>query len=99
MNCRFDLADLDRKAGDWASAAAGYEEALAFYRATGIALNSALALQRLGYTAAGAGDQEQARRYYEESLALFTRIGSPSAAEVRAELEQLDAKPRSEPSS
>jgi tetratricopeptide (TPR) repeat protein len=91
MNCYFGLADLDRQAEDWPAAAAKYAQALDYYRAIGMAFNVALALQRLGHTAAGAGDVEQARRCYQESLEIFTRIGSPMAKEVQANLDGLAA--------
>lgn len=42
-----------------------------------MAFNTALALQRLGYTARGAGDIDQARRCFGEALDIFQRIGSP----------------------
>ncbi len=90
-NCYFGLADIERYEKSWAAAAAGYERALHFYRSAGMAFNIALALQRLGYTARGAGDVEQARRYFEEALAIFQRIGSPSAGSAQRDLETLDS--------
>lgn len=90
-NCYFGLADVDRFEKSWTAASAGYEKALAFYRSAHMAFNSALALQRLGYTARGAGDIDQARRYFEEALDIFQRIGSPRAASVQRDLEALAA--------
>ena len=90
-NCDFGLADVDRFEKSWAAAAVGYERALAFYRSAGVAFNTALALQRLGYTARGAGDIGQARRYFGEALDIFQRIGSPLTASAQRDLEALDA--------
>lgn len=88
-NCHFGLADIDRREESWAAAAAGYERALAYCRSAGMPFNIALALQRLGYTARGAGDIDQARRYFEEALAIFRRIGSPLASSAQNDLDAL----------
>jgi tetratricopeptide (TPR) repeat protein len=90
INCYFGLADLDRHGERWEAAEEKYREALSYYEETGMAFNAALALQRLGYTAEGAGEHLQARDYYQAALELFERIGSPQAESVRADLETLE---------
>jgi tetratricopeptide (TPR) repeat protein len=89
-NCIFGLADLDRQDGRWETAEQKYRQALDYYQATGMAFNAALALQRLGHTAKDTGDRAQARDYYQAALDLFTQIGSPTAKQVRADLESLE---------
>lgn len=88
-NCYLGVADIDRCEESWAAAAGGYERALAYYRSAGMPFNIALALQRLGHTARGAGDPDRARQYFEEALAIFRRIGSPLANSVQNDLEGL----------
>ena len=67
-----------------------YQEALAYYQSMGMPFNVGLTYQRLGFTAEGLGDAVQAREYYEAALVIFDRIGSPSSANVRANLAALD---------
>ena len=88
-NVLFGLADLDRIEKRWSEAEAKYWQALAYYQATGLVFNVALAYQRLGHTAKGAGDTAAARRYYQSALELFTQIGSPAAKKVQADLDAL----------
>jgi len=90
-NCIAGLADLDRQDERWAAAGEKYRQALACYREIGAAFTEALALQRLGHTAKGAGDPAQARAHYRAALDIFTRIASPVAEEVQANLDALDA--------
>jgi extradiol dioxygenase family protein len=54
-----------------------------------MAFNVGLVLQRLGHTAAGVDDLAQARRYYQESPGVFTRIGSLTAKTVQTDLDNL----------
>jgi tetratricopeptide (TPR) repeat protein len=89
-NCHFGLADLERAAGDYATAETLYSQALATYQATAMPFNVALAWQRLGHTAKATGNPAQARTCYQKALELFTRIGSPTAAQVQADLDTLE---------
>jgi len=59
------------------------------YRVAGIPFNIAYTLQYLGHIAFITGNLTQARAYYGEALELFTRIGSPLAAEVQTDLDAL----------
>lgn len=52
--------------------------------------NAAFLLQQLGHTAKGAGDLAAARQYYNESLEIFTAIGSPLAKQVEENLQTLE---------
>ena len=90
VNCLLGLADLDRQNEQWAAAEQKCRQALAYYQATGMTFNVALALWRLGHTAKGAGNPTQARDHYETALTLFTQIGSPQAEKVQADIDGLE---------
>jgi DNA-binding SARP family transcriptional activator/Tfp pilus assembly protein PilF len=49
----------------------------------------ACAHEGLGHAYAAAGDRDQARRHWQDALALYTELGVPEAAQVRARLGQL----------
>jgi len=89
-NCAFGLADLERSSERWSDAALKYEQALDYYRTAGIPFNVALALWRLGQTARGARHRKAAQAYFQEALDLSTRIGSPIAKWVQADLDALN---------
>jgi predicted ATPase/DNA-binding SARP family transcriptional activator len=61
--------------GDYARAAAWYEEGVALLRAIGDTRNLALTLNNLGNVVGWQGDFLGAQRLFEESLALLRRVG------------------------
>lgn len=84
------LGRLARSQGDLEEARARGEAALAIYRTQASPWNTALALWDLARLERAAGDRAAARTYYREALRLLERIGAPSAAVVRAEIQALD---------
>jgi tetratricopeptide (TPR) repeat protein len=91
MICWRGLADLERIDKKWEEADQKYQQALAFYRESGMVNNEGFILQRLGLLEQERGHLPAARTYYEAALELFTRIGSPTAEEVQADLDSLSA--------
>ncbi|MBN2007232.1 MAG: tetratricopeptide repeat protein [Anaerolineae bacterium] len=85
------MADLEYYMENYTEADALYRQALDAYRAADIPFNIGHALQYLGHTALATGNIIQARAYYGEALELFTRIGSPAAADVQADLDNLSS--------
>jgi hypothetical protein len=60
--------------------------ALALAAHTGQKYQQARAHHGLGQVSHADGDPSQARRHWQEALALFTELGTPEARQVRAQL-------------
>ena len=67
------------------------EQSVTLEREAGDQRQVAENLYWLGYAVANTGDLEQAEQVFEESLAVFTRLDSPRAPDVRQALSRLRA--------
>jgi non-specific serine/threonine protein kinase len=70
-----DLGNIEQKLGDYSSAGAYFEDALAAVRAAGLRMDEALSLQNLAVQALTEGDYSTAHARGEESLALAREVG------------------------
>jgi tetratricopeptide (TPR) repeat protein len=77
--------------GDLDQAAAFHREALDLSRALDNTFNEAVAVAGLGRCAWAAGRREDAEAALSQALEIFQRIGAAEAAEVSAELAELEA--------
>ncbi len=74
-DCRRTLGNISLYQGDYASAQAHYEQALALYREDDDRVGESALLNNLGSLAANRGDYASARDYYEQTLRLKREIG------------------------
>jgi Tetratricopeptide repeat len=70
----------------WLSERASLTTVLGLTIELGLSRMQAGAHDRLGRACRALGDEQQARRHWEEALALYTKLGVPAADEVRARL-------------
>jgi tetratricopeptide (TPR) repeat protein len=83
--------------GDHAESIACYERALDLYREVGDRWGQAETLGHTGDVHHAAGHRQQARRAWEEALAILEDLRHPDAGQIRAKLAGLGADPVPEP--
>jgi tetratricopeptide (TPR) repeat protein len=81
-----DLARALRLTGEFAKARAEIALSQATMRARGSLFEQARALEVLGEVAQAAGETDEARRLYEQALAVLVDLGRPEAAQVQFRL-------------
>lgn len=88
---RNTLARVHLLASRHAEAEHSFREAIAADHASGGRYETAIALRGLGAIAAAVGDTAQAEEHWQDALRTLESLGSPKAAEVRADLAGLHA--------
>lgn len=91
MGALNSLGAARRNLGQLDDAAALHNQALSLARRVGDRIEVARALDGLGTVARLAGSLNDAQAFWTEALAIYTDIGVPQAAEVRAKLDALGA--------
>lgn len=83
------LGRIQFRAGDLDAAGSAFRQAVKFGRRSSSRHEEARSLHQLGEVAAAAGNDEEARHWWQEAIEVYEELGSPLANSVRAAVVRL----------